>query len=488
VGVTVRKINVYVFGSFFAVLLLVSASFGSNTASVNVASTGAIQSVFDPTFQIRVSSSNYQILNGTTEAVLYQSTSSSNAVNYLLGSSGMAADGSSVYVNTGAYSVDHTWQIRKKNVLMAFASGAVLTSVSHINDMSPYTGTMGGGEPVIWLYGNNIVISGATIDGNGLNQAPQPANQKMPLDFISYSDGIEVSGSNCLVEYSTVYNCRSMGISVAYGVTPDKLGVMNCVVYDIGTNGIMASGTGAASTNCYFINNEVYHCSDVGIDSMGYDTIITGNNVHDCGLSFGSPLGGWVDSGWGIGIEMRGGSGGGKYLLIAGNTVANTYQGICLVGVGSFPYILTIGNTLSNAGYRAIWIQAGTNNVIAFNRATGSTYGVYLAAGTGNTVYDNTGTFYNGGTGGSTSSPTITAVKVTSSSTGVDVVTANGSAGYAGSLSTSPYIFYVTVGNSVALVANNVSGHTFLNWSDGGAQSHTISVSSSYKTYTATYS
>ena len=73
---------------------------------------------------------------------------------------------------------------------------------------------------------------------------------------------------------------------------------------------------------------------------------------------------------------------------------------------------------------------------------------------TDNTVYGNTysgcGTnFVNGGSGTITSAPSVVAVTVTSSPTGVGFVTANGSAGYAGSYSTSPYIFYDTVGNSV---------------------------------------
>jgi hypothetical protein len=38
------------------------------------------------------------------------------------------------------------------------------------------------------------------------------------------------------------------------------------------------------------------------------------------------------------------------------------------------------------------------------------------------------------------------------------------------------------------LTANTVLGYSFIGWSDGGAQSHIITVSASYQTYTATYS
>jgi parallel beta-helix repeat protein len=433
-------------------------------------------------YVMSISGSNYQVLDGTTRAVLYQSTSSSKMANYLLGSSGIAAAGSSVYVEMGAYSVDATWNIYKNNVQMVFSPQAVLTRARDTSTV---------GSPVLWLYGNNIIISGATIDGNGFNQYPAPTTY---VTGTNWHGGINIAGSNCLIQYSTIYNCRCYGIWTAWQRTADRAGVMNCVVHDCGANGISSSVGIAYATNSYFINNEVYNCGDVGIDSYGYDTIITGNYVHDCGP--GVSLYGYNNAGGGISIEAGYGTSG-KYIFVAGNTVSNCHDCIYVEGYGSdFHNVLISGNTLSAAtwaGIRLSTVGSTSDSIIEYNNITNAQYGIYLGSGTGNTVYGNTFSrcstnFHNGGTGTITTQPSIVAVTVTSSPTGVGFITANGVAGYAGSSSTSPYTFYATVGSSVNLVAYDVSGHTFASWSDGGAQSHIITVPSSDRTYTAYFS
>jgi parallel beta-helix repeat protein len=484
-----------IIGLLVSLSFLNSTSLALTTSSTLFRSNGAVQPT--PTqysYIISVSGSNYQILNGATKAVLHQGTSSSQVFNYLLGSSGIATNGNTVYVESGAYSVDATWKIYKSDVKVTFASGAVLTSISFSNVVSPYSGTLGGGQPVLWIYANNVVISGVTIDGNGLNQYPSVGTY---ITGANFNDGIHVSGDNCLIQYSTVYNCRCFGIMTSYNVAADRVGVMNCLVYDCGANGISASPGTATATNCYFINNEVYGCGDVGIDSYGYDTVITGNNVHDCGAS--APMDGYNNAGWGIGLENGGGSGNGRYIFIAGNTVSNTYSGIVVTSSrsGDINNVLISGNTLNSAGWAAIQIWDSSYDIIEFNSISNSQNGIYLdvngGSSTGNTVFGNTysgcsNSFLNRGTGTITTQPSIVAVTVTSSPNGVGFVTANGVAGYAGSYSTSPYIFYDTVGNSVTLAANTVSGHSFVSWSDGGAQSHTIAVPSSDRTYAAAYS
>jgi hypothetical protein len=420
---------------------------------------------------ISVSGSNYQILNGATMAMLYQGTSSSQVFNYLLGSSGTASNGNTVYVEAGAYSVAGTWNVYKANIALTFQSGAVLTAVNNFNNI------------ILALHANGVTVSGVTINGNGANQSPA-ANAYVTGS--NFNDGIDIFNDDCLIEYSTIYNCRCYGILSAYGSTADNVGVMNCKVYNCGANGISVSCGTATGTNFYIINNEVYGCGDVGIDSYGYDTIITGNYVHDIGST--APMDGYNNAAWGIGIEMGGGTGSGKYLLIAGNTVNNcagdggSGGGIVTVGSGSLNNIIIAGNTIDNGGWAAIQLGSSSNDFIEYNTITNTRSGL-SGGGSNNVIYGNTGISNNTST-----PPSIVAVKVTSSPTGVGFVTANGVAGYAGSYSTSPYIFYATVANSVTLVANTVSGHSFASWSDGGAQSHTITVPSSYQTYTATYS
>jgi len=442
------------------------------------------------------------MLNGATKAVLYQSTSSSRVFNYLLGSSGVASSGNTVYIESGAYTVDATWGIYVSDVTVTFQSGAVLTAV---NDMPNMWGQTGVGSPVMWLYGNNIIVSGVTINGNGLNQAVSATTY---LSGANYCAGIMFNGNNSLVEYSTIYNCRSYGTITGDGVTTNNNGVMNCLIYDCGANGLNAW---SGDNGSYFINNNVYDCGDVGIDSYGLNTIITGNTVYNVGWTttgqtaiYGTMYG-YNNAGWGIAIEessgqspAAGGSGSGNYLFIAGNTVSTTSFGIVVDGSGNgnINYVLISGNSVTTTLYWGLRLRDTSYDIVEYNTITTASIGVYLAVNTGsctsNTVYGMTysgcSTNYNyNGLTVSSSAPSIVAVTVASSPTGVGFVTANGSYGYAGAYSTSPYIFYDTVGNSVTLVANTVSGYTFSSWSDSGAQSHTITVPSSDATYTATF-
>ena len=437
-----------------------------------------------------VSGSNYQILN-SAGFVIESSTSSSIAFNYLLGSSGVASSGNSVYVESGAYAVSVTWNIYVNNVTVTFQSGAVLTAVNNFN------------SEVMWIYGHNVIISGVTINGNGLNQSP---SAKRLLTGANFNDGVIFQGANDLIEYSTVYNVRTFGITTPYETACSNLGVVNCTVYDCGANGIMAGDP--TVTDAYFINNVVYSCGDVGIDSYGTNTIITGNYVHDCGggASPAPPMYGYNNGGWGIGIEDGAGSGNGSYVFIAGNTIVDCGQGI-YVG-GNYPtinYVLISGNTVTNqydGGYGgSIVLDGSSYSIIEFNTInSAASLGINIGYGggfpssddIGNTVYGNTYNkcpthFINDGTGTITITPSIVAITVTSSPTGVGFVMANGMDGYGGLYSTSPYIFYDTVGNLVTLEATPPPGYTFISWSDGGAQSHTITVPSYDVTYTATY-
>jgi hypothetical protein len=482
---------------------LSSTSLASTAPSPVISGNGIVQYTPTPppaqtqySYIISISGSDYQILNGATRALIYRSTSSSQVFNYLLGSSGIASAGSTTYVEAGAYAVDATWNIYKANVHVVFDSNAVLTLAA-----------LPGGQyflqsydnSILNLRANGIVITGGVFDGNGLNQYPISPTTYIPENpDWSISDGINILGSNCLVEYATVHNVRHFGIVVIAGYS--NSGAANCKVYDVGANGIMAAWTN--NNNCYFTNNEIYRCGDVGICSYSIDTKITGNNIHDIGPPSisGAPMYGYNNAGWAISIEGGTGSGGGNYEIVAKNTMTNCVVGVCIQGSGTMSYILVSGNTIDTCQQSGIQLGAwnvnpATNCIVDFNSLAnchergilvgswGSNTNVY-----GNTYSNCTVNFQNDGSGTITTQPSVVAVTVTSSPTGVGFVTANGVAGYAGSYSTSPYTFYAAVGNSVTLVANNVSGYTFVNWSDGGAQSHTISVLSSDQTYTATYS
>jgi hypothetical protein len=437
---------------------------------------------------IRVSGSNYQVLYGSDSSLIYQSTTSATAWNYLLGRNGIASAGSTVNVLAGAYTITAPWTVYKNNVQIYFNSGAVMTMAAH----TP--------SAMMEIHANGVTINGGEFDGNAANQDPSPTTFLIGDPWGSYwthQNGIYIFGSNCLVEYAAVHDCRYCGIITMYSTSYSNNVVMNCTVYNIGANGIMAA-QGGGSNNA-FINNLVYHCYDVGIDSYCTDTKITGNIVHDCDSD--CPYYGAVNSAWGIAIESGGGSSG-NYLLIAGNTVSscstawgNGGAGVALVG-GSPTRVLVSGNTISNAAsgqWEGIRCTGISNCIIEFNDITNFQRGIGINSGSNNNVYGNTyhscsTGFYDGGSGTVTTQPSIVAVTVTSSPQGMGFFTANGVAGYAGSNSIGPYTFYATVGSSVTLAANYVPDYSFVSWSDGGAQTHTITVPSSDRTYTAIYS
>jgi len=213
-------------------------------------------------------------------------------------------------------------------------------------------------------------------------------------------------------------------------------------------------------------------------------------------------MNGYANGYWGIGFEGGTGTGNGNYYLVANNTISKVKIGIATLPTqgGKQDYILISGNTIHDL--TEYWspgvylMSASSNNIIEFNTISNTNRGVIIGdtSCANNDIYGNTyinlsgATLEDHGAGTKTTAPSIVAVTVISNPTGPGFITANGSAGLAGSISTSPYTFYATVGSTVSLTANSVPGYTFNKWSDGGAQTHTITVPASYTAYTATFS
>jgi hypothetical protein len=366
-----------------------SGSLAQSTSNANISTSGTLQyppptptPTPPPTpteydYIMSISGSNYQILNGNTRTLIYQSTSSSTAFNYLLGSSGIASVGSTLYIeDAGTYTLTSTWHIYVDDVTITCEDGVYLWSTarstpSDINNI------------MIFLHGDGITWIGGEIDGNGINQQPSPTTLITGANFY---DGFDCDGAYCLIKDATVHDCRCYGILSANGATADHFGVVHCTVYNCGANGISASCGTATGTNNYFTHNTVYNCGDVGIDSYGYDTIITDNTIYNCGINF-PPFYGYVNpGGWGIGIEMAGGSGGGTYLFIANNTISECLDGIVVGGSGNFNYVLISGNHIVNGpisgDWVGIWLYGGSsgvhNDIIEYNTVAGYAWGIYL--------------------------------------------------------------------------------------------------------------
>jgi parallel beta-helix repeat protein len=496
-----RKVDICMALAFVLSTSLLSLAYSSSSGNQNVtvsasgvilypASGSAPPTTYSYIFQI--SSSEYQDLSGSTKSLIYQSTSSSTAWNYLFGSSGIASAGSTVLVSTGTYVVDNSWNINMA-LRVYFATGAVLNELSMANVYSPWTGTTGGGIPMIVIYASNIIMTGGTLNGNASVQLPAANTYITGAYYCNNGIQVESSVSNCVFQNMTLHDIRCYGLWVVRATS--NCTVQNCTVYNVGANGIMFGGGGTSAPDCAAVNNVVYNVNDVGIDSYSSSTKITGNYVYDID---NGPYYGYNNAGWAIAIEDGGGgSSSSDYTLIANNTIITAPCAIALEGIGpTYNYILVSGNKIASCSSAGVALgQSGqqvANSIFEWNTITSCAYGIYLGnSASSDDIYGNTFTSCSTNiSSGSynTNVPSLVAVTMTSSPLGVDFVTANGVAGYAGSLSCDPYTFYASEGSSVTISANNVAGYSFVSWNDGGAQSHTIIVPSSDQTFTAGYS
>lgn len=339
--------------------------------------------------------------NGATNAVLYQSTSFSSAFNYLLGAGGIAQSGNTVYINSGAYTVDATLTIYVSGVTITSASGTRTTNANGepiTTGGAVFTAIAGLNSQMVTVYGNNVIINGGTFDGNGKTMSPSPTTFVTGANF---NYGIQVNGDNDLITNTTVHNTRSFGITTGWGATVHNFGVVNNLVYDVGTNGIDSQDNSVGS---YFINNEVWGCSDVGIGSWyDFNGIITGNYVHDNDAAH-TTMYGYANSYWGIGFEGGTGTGNGNYYSVANNTINNVSVGIAAMPTqgGSMNYLLISGNKMTNTVWGGIYFQSSCSySIIEYNTISISSTGINIASSScvNNDIYGNTGTIYDAGSG-----------------------------------------------------------------------------------------
>ena len=354
-----------------------------------------------------VSGSNYQILN-PQNTVIETSTSSSTTFNWLLGTGAHATAGNTIYIKTGAYTVDKTWNININSVTITFQNGAILTAIAHGSNVGDTNCNM------MWIYGNSVTVTGITLDGNGLNQYPAP-NVKLPVSS-NQNNGITYSGNNIIIQNAVIHNIRDFGITAAFGQGGTNDLVTNSTIYDCGANALQSDPTSVTNA---FTNNIVYNCGDVGISTQGLSDIITGNTVSSC-WGPTNPMYGYQGtaenpqgSAWGIGVETGRGTST-AYLIIANNTLSNNGIGIWTNGGN---YILISGNTLTNCNLQsygaAIVINPNAASVkVEYNTITTAPIGINLegAGCTSNTVYGNvfkscTTNFVNNGQGTITTAP-----------------------------------------------------------------------------------
>jgi hypothetical protein len=351
----------------------------SQQASLTLQSSGIIQQTPTPTptptpnptgtysYIISISGQNYQMLNGATDQIMFQSTSSSQVFSKVVGN---CPAGSSIDVESGTYTVDSMWTMLNVNkVSINFENGAELVAGNGLD-----TSVLMIGEPD--HPSNNIQVNGITINGNAANQV----QTNTQIDYVlvaGYPDGICISGSNDQIANANIYNCRVMGVGILWVTTPTfganiNSGVLNSKIYDCGWNGVIFYGGNAN----YLINSQIYGCSDVGVSCTGGSgNVVTGNYIHDMNGNTGSEN---CESA--ISIE------GGDSDLITNNTIYNACIGISNSGwdncIIAYNTISCSPNYDAPFGYGGSW--APDNPYVA-----GETWGIELT-GTNNTIIDNT--------------------------------------------------------------------------------------------------
>ena len=337
------------------------AGAGQIETSVTLSVSGVIQQTPTPTptptptepysYIISVSGSNYQMTDGTTGQIVFQSTNSSQVFSNVVGNCSV---GSSIDVESGVYVVNTMWtMIHVNNVTMNFESGAKLVAGINLN------------APVLFLKNvDNWLIQGVTIDGNSQGQSQVPTTS-------DWNDGIKITGgTNNLIDRANITNCGREAVfiegyndSSTHWISTDN-GVTNSKLYNCGWNGVTIYGKNSTFRD-YSINNEISGCSDVGISTYGTDSLIINNYVHD----LNGTSGGGGNAQWGIAVE------GGSNAVIMQNSINNTRWGIAVDNSGISQLGTTSNTTISN------------NKV--FNSKTGGihlTYGASANLVTGNQI------------------------------------------------------------------------------------------------------
>jgi hypothetical protein len=361
-------------------LLLTGFSAGIVETNVTLYSSGVIQQT-SPTptatptptgtysYIISISSSNYQILN-SVNTVIFSSTSSSIAFNSL---NGVLASGNTVYVESGAYSVDAPWVINVAGVTVTFDANAILTAQNSLN------------APVMEITASNVVVNNPQINGNA-------ANQKQPTGGWTDPNGISIGGcSNVIINNPTITNVRSQGIDIWYSSTLTDTQNTQIIGGSLegGWNGITDAGYKTIISDVTFTGAT----SNVAVSLYGVGATVTGCNIHDLTGTTGN---GGGNARYGIAVE---GNGDGNHGASA-NTITNNIINDCSVGISINTGQSTdaggntiTGNTITNCYYPycgsalSIGYCATANTIYHNNFGNGNAVPV---VGVGSNSYPNT--------------------------------------------------------------------------------------------------
>jgi len=344
---------------------------------------------------IDVSSPNYEMLNGTTQTVLYSSTNATKVFEYTIGN---CSANYNIYVADGTYNLNGSITANGKSNITLVSDTAVLYVSNHMNAPAILLNSISPWE--VDNFPNNWMIAGITINGNADNQDIQGN----PFNFETQESGIVVGGNNNQIINCTVFNCRLYDID-SWGIWNTT--VYNCSLYYAGSNSITLGGYNENIVNC-----NIYGSSDVGISIYGNGTKIHGNLIHDLNGTTGT------GSNARYGFATEGSIN--AYVIFTNNTIFNCYSGVVL---GSAPSLISNnsiincnqgivsnanngnGNTITRnsitewaigSGYASgIFLQNSINDIVSFNILTSikdsaDNYGIMLLGAVNSSVCNNT--------------------------------------------------------------------------------------------------
>ena len=361
--------------------------------------------------------------------------------------SALPANGGSVYLMEGTYTIDTAISLRSNITFTGAGRNLTIIKLKSAHNASINMLSISNG----FTYFNNVTIKDLTVDGNKANQTAGTQH-----GVYSYRTGNQASSTVGLtVNNIYVKDMRNNGMELEQMANSKVSG--SYFMTNTG-NGIHENSVGARNT---YMNNTSRENGASGIDVEGDYSVVSNN---------------YAQANTGYGIDANGSN-----LTIAENVITNnTNHGVNSTADNA---VIT-GNNISSNTARGLVIDQNakiTNNVIQSNGA-GGMYSQYLsnaATITGNTIRSNTGSGIEFNRGGSNT--TITGNDIESNTVaGINIY------GYLYQLVSGISISSNYIGNNgtygltfSSTAHSSVTGNTFVN--NGGATTNqAIRVANSY--------
>jgi len=328
-------ISIIIVLSAFSINATKGASLQSNaTFALN----GIIQQTSTGTYTyiVSVSGSNYQIKNGATQQIAYQSTNAAQIINTAI--INLTAN-QKMYFTTGTYTLTTSIEIANKdNGALVFQPGAKLFVAN------------GMGKSAIFIHdgSDNWIIDGIEIDGNAANQ--NIGGWSPPNGIAIYNDCSNITTINANIHDCWMYGWVAWENVRACGIRDSVLTNCNWNCIELGASVLPTT----IENGLYAINNTCTNSGDVGITTYGIGNTIQGNRIYNMTGIHGS-----CNSQWAIGVE------GGHGHLISDNIIVTATRGMSIEQTDGLGSNMITGNTITTCGFGIVVVSP--NNTIINN-------------------------------------------------------------------------------------------------------------------------